>query len=110
MVTGSEYIFDNIDEALKYVLETEQRQLTQDAKRKTPPTVSRSMPNMFSQPYTDEMAKQALVPVDSQDYLLSAWFSLPDDSRYKWAFEKDNSHVIDYEKRYVMKVYKDCLR
>ena len=110
MVTGSEYIFDNIDEALKYVLETEQRQLIQDAKRKTPPTVSRSMPNMFSQSYTDEMVKQALVPVDSQDYLLSAWFSLPDDSRYKWAFEKDNSHVIDYEKGYVMKVYKDCLR
>ena len=93
-----------------YVLETEQRQLIQDTKRKTPPTVFRTMPNMFLQPCTDEMAKQALVPVDSQDYLLSAWFSLPDDSRYKWAFEKDNSHVIDYEKGYVMKVYKDCLR
>lgn len=74
MITGDENTFDNINEALKYVLETERRQLTQDAKRKTPPTVFRSMPNMFSQSYTDEMAKQALVPVDSQDYPLSAWF------------------------------------
>lgn len=30
MVTGNEYIFDNIDEALNYVLETEQRALAQD--------------------------------------------------------------------------------
>ena len=75
MVTGSEYIFDNIDEALKYVLETEQRQLTQDAKRKTPPVVFRTMPNMFSQPFTEEMVRQAIVPVDSLDYPQSAWFS-----------------------------------
>lgn len=31
MVTGNEYIFDNIDEALKYALETEQRALVQDS-------------------------------------------------------------------------------
>ena len=110
MVTGNEYIFDNIDEALKYVLETEQRQLTQAAKRKTHPMVFRSMPNMFLQPYKDEMFEQALVPVDSLDYPLSAWLSLPDDSRYKWAFEKDNSHATDYDKGYVLRVYKDCLR
>lgn len=30
MVTGNEYIFDNIDEALKYFLETEQQALAQD--------------------------------------------------------------------------------
>lgn len=82
MLTGSEYIFDNIDEALKYVLETEQRQLTQDAKRKTPPTVFRSMPNMFSQPYADEMAKKALVPVGSLDYPLSAWFNNAADDKF----------------------------
>lgn len=29
MVTGNEYIFDNIDETLKYVLDTEQRALSQ---------------------------------------------------------------------------------
>ena len=61
MVTGNEYIFDNIDEVLKYVLETEHRQLTQDAKRKTPPTMFRYMPNMFSQPYADEMVSTQLL-------------------------------------------------
>lgn len=61
MVTGSEYIFENIDEVLKYVLETEQRQLIQDAKRKTPPAVFRTMPNMFLQLCTEEMARQAFV-------------------------------------------------
>lgn len=75
MVTGNEYIFDNIDEALKYVLETEQRQLAEDAKRQTPPLVFRPIPNMFSQPCTEEMARQALVPVDSLDYPQSAWFN-----------------------------------
>lgn len=30
MFTGNEYIFDSIDEALNYVLETEQRALAQD--------------------------------------------------------------------------------
>ncbi len=29
MVAGNEYIFDSIDEALNYVLETEQRALSQ---------------------------------------------------------------------------------
>ena len=32
MITGTEYIFENIDEALKYVLETELRALKQDMK------------------------------------------------------------------------------
>ena len=82
MLTGSEYIFDNIDEALKYVLETEQRQLTQDAKRKTHPMVFRSMTNMFLQPYKDEMFEQALVPVDSLDYPLSAWFNNAADDKF----------------------------
>lgn len=30
MVTGGEYTFNNIDERLKYILETEQRALAQD--------------------------------------------------------------------------------
>lgn len=75
MVTGNEYIFDNIDEALNYVLETEQRQLTQDAKRKTPPAVFRAMPNMFSQPCTEEMIGQVVIPVDSLDCPLTAWYN-----------------------------------
>ena len=82
MVTGSEYIFDNIDEVLKYVLETEQCQLTQDAKRKAPPAVFHAMPNMFSLPCTDEMVEQALMPIDSQDYPHSAWFNNAADDKF----------------------------
>lgn len=75
MVTGNEYIFNNVDEALKYVLATEQRALAKDITRKTPPMVVRPFPGMFSQPYDDEMAKQVFVPVNSIQYPLSAWFN-----------------------------------
>lgn len=75
MVTGGEYIFDNIDVVLKFVLEAGQRQLAQDAKRKTPPSVVRPMPNMFLRPCTEGMTRRAIVPVDSLDYPLSAWFN-----------------------------------
>lgn len=57
-----------------------------------------------------EFCNQIHIPCDKDGKMMSALLSLPDDSRYKWAFERDNSHVIDYEKGYVMKVYKDCLR
>lgn len=82
MVTGGEYTFNNIDEALKYVLDAEQRQLTQDAKRKTPPIVFRPMPNMFSQPFTEEIARQALVSPDSLNYSQSAWFNNTDTDKF----------------------------
>ena len=62
MVTGNEYIFDNIDEALNYVLETEQRVLKQDAHRQTPPTMVRAY-------------DMKMMPVDSLDNPLSAWFN-----------------------------------
>lgn len=62
MVTGNEYFFDNIDEALKYVLETEQRALSQDPYRQKPPTMVRAY-------------DMKMMPVDSLDYPLSAWFN-----------------------------------
>lgn len=82
MVTGTEYIFDNIDEALKYVLETEQRALKQDAHRQEPAMIMRPFPGMFSQPFTDEMVQRAYVPVDSLDYPLSAWFNNADADKF----------------------------
>lgn len=82
MVTGTEYIFDNIDEALKYVLETEHRALKQDAYRQDPAMIMRPFPGMFSQPFTDEMVQQAYVPVDSLDYPLSAWFNNADADKF----------------------------
>lgn len=75
MVTGNEYIFGNIDEALKYVLDTERNALAKDILRQTPPMMMHHIPGMFSQPFSDEMARQAYVPVDSLDYPLSAWFN-----------------------------------
>ena len=82
MVTGNEYIFDNIDDALKYVLEMEQRQFKADDKRKNPPLVFRPIPNMFSQPCTDELIQKAHVPVDSLDYPQSAWFNNAETDKF----------------------------
>lgn len=75
MVTGNEYIFPNIDEALNYVLETEQRALAQDPYRQKPPIVVRQIPGMFLQPFSEEIVRQAYIPVDSIDYSLSAYFN-----------------------------------
>ncbi len=69
MVTGNEYIFDNIDEALKYVLETEQRALAQDPYRQKPPMMMRQIPRMFLQPFSEEIVQQAYIPVDSLDHV-----------------------------------------
>lgn len=75
MVTGNEYIFANIDEALKYVLELEQQALASDPYRQKPATIMRQIPGLFLQPFTDDLVKKAFVPVDSLDYPLSAWFN-----------------------------------
>ena len=69
MVTGNEYIFDNIDEALNYVLDTEQRAMTQDAQRQEPPTMVRAY-------------DMKMMPVDSLDYPLSAWFNNADADKF----------------------------
>ena len=69
MVTGNEYIFDNIDEALNYVLDTEQRALKQDAHRQAPPTMVRAY-------------DMKMMPVDSLDYPLSAWFNNTDADKF----------------------------
>lgn len=75
MVTGTEYIFENIDEALKYVLDLEQKALESDTYRQFPPMMMRHISGMFSQLFSDEMARQAYVPVNTLDYPLSAWFN-----------------------------------
>lgn len=69
MVTGNEYIFDNIDDALNYVLDTEQRAMTQDAHRQAPPTMVRAY-------------DMKMMPVDSLDYPLSAWFNNADADKF----------------------------
>lgn len=82
MVTGNEYIFENIDEALKYVLDLEKKALASDPYRQKPANIIRQFPGMFSQPCTDEIIKNAVVSVDSLDYPLSAWFNDTSDDKF----------------------------
>lgn len=82
MVTGNEYIFENIDEALKYVLDLERKTLASDLYRQKPTTVMRQIPGAFLQPFTDDLFKKAFVPVDSLDYPLSAWFNNVVDDKF----------------------------
>ena len=82
MVTGNEYIFENIDEALKYVLDLERKTLASDHYRQKPATVMRQIPGMFLQPFTDDLFKKVFVPVDSLDYPLSAWFNNVADDKF----------------------------
>ena len=58
--------------------------------------------------FWEKFCIQIHIPGDQDGKMMSALLSLPDDSCYKWAFERDNSYVTDYEKGYVMKVYKGC--
>ena len=82
MVTGNEHIFENVDEALKYVLELEQRELASDPCRRQPASIVRPVPGMFSQPFTEGMAQKAIVPVDSLAYPLSAWFNNAGEDKF----------------------------
>ena len=70
MVTGNEYIFEDIDQALDYVLDTERRALAADPHRQNPPVIIR--PNLGMHP----------VPVDSLDYPLGAWFNNESDDKF----------------------------
>ncbi len=72
MVTGREYIFDDIDQAMDYVLEAERRILMTDEYRREPPKVIRPYPGVFLETTLDRIPS---VPVDSLDYPLSAWFN-----------------------------------
>ena len=72
MVTGNEHIFENIDEALKYLLDLEQKSLASDPYRQVSHSIVRPIQGMFTQPFTGEVARKAIVPVDSLDYPLSA--------------------------------------
>ena len=70
MVTGNEYIFENIDQALEYVLRMEQNELSADIYRSKPPVIIR--PYLGMRP----------IPVDSLDYPLGAWFNNEVDDKF----------------------------
>ena len=50
------------------------------------------------------------IPGDKDGKMMQALQSLPSDPRYRWAFERDDSHVTEFDKGYVMRVYRECLR
>ena len=79
MVTGEEYIFENIYEARDYILSMESIALQCDSHRKTAPICMR--PTMFNVPF-EEFKKDAFIPIDSLDYPLSAYYNNAEDSRF----------------------------
>lgn len=70
MVTGNEYIFENIDQALEYVLVMEQKELSADIYRSKPPIII--WPYLGMRP----------IPDDSLDYPLGAWFNNEVDDKF----------------------------
>ena len=71
MVTGNEYIFPNIDDALEYVLKNEQKALASDRKRQVAPCVPEQPTSSFLKP---GMIPK-LISVDSLDYPYSGYFN-----------------------------------
>lgn len=68
MVTGEEYIFENIYEARDYILSMESKALQSDSHRSTAPF--------------EEFKKDAFIPTDSLDYPLSAYYNNADDCKF----------------------------
>lgn len=79
MVTGEEYIFENIYEARDYILSMESKALQSDSHRKTAPICIH--PTMFNVPF-EEFKKDAFIPTDSLDYPLSAYYNNADDCKF----------------------------
>ena len=74
MVTGNEYIFPNIDDALAYVLDNEQRSFAADTKRQTAPI-------MIRPPFQTSNVTKRQKTLDNLDFPLSGYFnSAPSDS------------------------------
>ena len=79
MVTGNEFVFDNIEQALDYVLDSEKKSLANDQYRQSPPMVFRPMSSMGMFPSIDGNKP---VPLDSLDYPLTAWFNTISDDKF----------------------------
>ena len=79
MVTGNEYIFENIYEARDYILSIESEALHKDPRRKSAPIFMR--PTMFNVPF-EQVKKDVIIPTNSLNYPLSAYFNNADDSKF----------------------------
>lgn len=79
MVTGEEYLFENIYEARDYILSIEANALSKDPHRKCAPTCINSP--SFNMPF-DAYMQIAHIPTDSLDYPFSAYFNKADDNKF----------------------------
>ena len=62
-----------------------------------------------SEGYWQAFCSQIHIPSDKNGQLKTALVSLPQDPRYRCAFERDDRHVTYYEKGYVLRMYRECL-
>ena len=79
MVTGEEYVFENIYDAKDYILAAEADALSKDEHRKSAPIVCR--PPLFNVPF-EEYLKTAHISTNSLDYPLSAYYNDADDCKF----------------------------
>ena len=83
MVNGNEYVFDNIDLALEYVMGCEKNALTKDPCRQQPPIIIPASAIPLSKPITQETIRNLKpLAMDSLSYPLSAWFNNADDDKF----------------------------
>lgn len=50
------------------------------------------------------------IPGDRNGKMMNELLNLPANPKYRWAFERDSSHVSDPSKGFLMSLYKDCLQ
>ena len=79
MVTGEEFVFENIYEARDYILSLEAKVLAKDINRKSTPICIN--PPQYNVPF-DKYIKNAIIPMDSLDYSYSAYFNYADDDKF----------------------------
>ena len=79
MVTGNEFVFENIYEARDYILSIEADALSKNMHRNSAPAVFRTP--SFNVPY-EECIKSAYIPINSLDYPLSAYYNDADDRKF----------------------------
>lgn len=82
MVAGNEYIFENIDQAIEYVLACEKNDLSKDVQRLQPHTVI-STPETLLAPASEKYIREVRpMSVDSLEYPFSAWFNNATDDKF----------------------------
>ena len=60
--------------------------------------------------YWQNFCNQIHIPGDNDGKMMNDLQAVPQNPNYRWAFEHDESHVTDWDKGYVLKIYKDCLK